>query len=336
MKELLRRLCALPVVSGDEPAFRAEMEALLSPLGEVRMLPSGTALCFLPGGSDRQPLVLLEAHLDRIGLMVTRISEKGFVHAAAVGGIDPRTLAAARVTLHTRAGGIAGVVCAVPPHLSGGSDALPETSDVAIDVGMTAERARAAVRYGDRITLDAPFTELLGDRLASPALDDRAGCAAVLEAARLLKDCRTARVAVALSAQEETAGGGAATAANAVKPDFCFASDVTFGETPDSDPSEVLKIGGGPAIGIAPCLSRRLGERIAGIAEKNGIPFQWAVMAGRTSTDADAIACAGSGVATALLSIPERYMHTASEVISLADAENTAKLMALTIGGGLL
>jgi len=336
MKDLLQALCALPIVSGDEPAFRAEMTALLAPLGEVSFLPSGTALCRLPAESDRLPVVLLEAHLDRVGLMVTRVSEKGFVHAAAVGGVDPRTLAAARVTIHSKAGAVPGVVCAVPPHLSNGDGALQKTSDVAIDIGMTAERAKELVVCGDRVTLDGAFAALLGGRIVSPALDDRAGCAAVIGAARMLENCKTAQIVVALSVQEETGGGGAVTAANAVAPDFCFASDVTFGETPDSDPNDVLKMGGGPAIGVSPCLDRRLGDALAAAAEANGIPYQWEIMAGRTGTDADPISCAGRGVRTALVSIPERYMHTASEVACLADIENTARLIALTIGGGLL
>ena len=336
MKELLRRLCALPIVSGDEPAFQKELFDLLAPLGEVSFLPSGTALCRLPARDESLPVVLLEAHLDRVGLMVTRVSEKGFVHAAGVGGVDPRTLAASRVTIHTKTGPLPGVVCAVPPHLSGGSDELQKKDDVAIDAGLTAKRAKELIGYGDRVTFDGAFTALLGGRVVSPAMDDRAGCAAVIGAARLLQSCDTARIVVALASQEETGGGGALTAANAVSPDFCFASDVTFGETPDSDPNDVLKLGGGPAIGVSPCLDRRLGEALAAAAEKAGIPYQWEVMAGRTGTDADAIAVSGRGVRTALVSVPERYMHTASEVVCLADVEHTARLIADTIGGGLL
>jgi len=335
MKTLLETFCALPCVSGDEPAFRAQMRELLAPLGEVSFLPSGTVLCRLPVKKPGLPVVLLEAHLDRIGLMVARISEKGFVHASAVGGVDPRTLAAARVTIHTKAGAVAGVVCATPPHLAEKEGALPKPADVAIDVGLTAEAARERIGYGDRITLDGPFTPLLGDRVAAPAVDDCVGCAVVVRAAELLRACKTAQIVVALCAQEEVGGAGAVTAANAVSPDFCFAVDATFAETPDSDPAAVMKLGGGPAIGFAPVLDRGLCNRLVETAKEQNIPWQAEIMTRSTGTDADHIAPAGRGVRTALVSVPERYMHTAGEVVSLADAEQTALLLAKTIGGGL-
>ena len=335
MKNLLRRLCSLPCVTGDEPQYENEIRALLSPLGEVQFLPNGTALCFLPKAGENLPTVMLEAHLDRIGLMVTRVSPRGFVHAAQAGGADPRTLAASRVTIYTKSGPIPGVICSTPPHLATG-DELPDTGDIAIDVGMSEERAKALVSPGDRITFDGEFTELLGDRVCAPGLDNRAGCAAVLHALELLHECGTANIVLALCSQEEVGGGGARTAANAVAPDFCFAVDVTFGETPDSSPNEVLRIGGGPAIGFSPALDRRLCALMRETAESNGIPWQAEVMSRTTGTDADSIAPSGRGVRTALLSVPERYMHTAGEVAAICDIENTARLIALTVGGGKL
>lgn len=334
MLRLLRELCALPCVSGDEPMTYSGLIPLTEHLGATEVLPNGTVICRLPEKKD-VPTVMLTAHLDRIGLMVTRISDKGFVRMAAVGGIDRRTLAGARVALFTKAGIIHGVVCSTPPHLSSGDGKLPSKDDIAVDVGLSAERAKELIGYGDRAVLEAPFTELLGDRVCSPALDDRAGCAVIIRAAELLRECRDYNIVLAFAAQEETGGGGALTAASFVKPDFCFAVDVTFGDAPDESEGHTVKMGGGPAVGFAPVLDRRLSEKLIDTAKAKNIPYSCEVMAGRTGTDADSVAVSGKGVRTALVSVPERYMHTTCEVVTVADCENTARLIAETIGGVL-
>ena len=335
MLKLLKRL-SLPVcVSGDEPSGQAALEELLAPLGQVSALANGTVLCRLPAKRAGLPVVMLTAHLDRIGMMVTRIAKNGFIRASAVGGVDRRSLAGARVTIHTKSGDLPGVVCATPPHLSSGNEGLPDAADTAIDAGLPYEKAKSLVGYGDRVTFDGEFTPLLGDRVCAPALDDRAGCAVVIRAAESLRDNDRAEIVLALAAQEEVGSAGAATAAFSVSPDYCFAVDVTFASTPDSDPSLVMELGKGPAVGYAPILDRRLSALLADCAARHGIPYQAEVMAGRTGTDADVIAVSGKGVRTALLSVPERYMHTAGEVVSLTDLENTARLLAETIGGAL-
>jgi len=335
MLELLRKLCALPCVSGDEPITNSGLIPLIDSLGAVETLPNGTVICRMPEKGENLPTVMLTAHLDRIGLMVTRISDKGFVHMASVGGIDRRTLAGARVALQTKSGILRGVVCSTPPHLSSGDGKLPSRDDVSVDMGLTAERARELIGYGDRAVLEAPFTELLGDRVCSPALDDRAGCAVIIRAAELLKNCDKYNIVLAFAAQEETSGGGAQTAANYVQPDFCFVVDVTFGDVPDEDDAHTVKFGGGPAVGFAPILDRRLSEKLIDTAKAKNIPWSPEVMSGRTGTDADAIVVSGKGVRTGLVSIPQRYMHTTCEIVAVADCENTARLIAETIGGGL-
>jgi len=334
MLELLKKLCALPCVSGDEPLTNSGLFPLIEHLGAVETLPNGSVICRMNEKADL-PTVMLTAHLDRIGLMVTRISDKGFIHMAAVGGIDRRNLAGARVALQTKSGILHGVVCSTPPHLSSGDGKLPSRDDVAVDMGLTAERARELIGYGDRGTLEAPFTELLGDRVCSPALDDRAGCAVIIRVAELLKNCDKYNIVLAFAAQEETAGGGAQTAANYVKPDFCFVVDVTFGDVPDEAEGHTVKFGGGPAVGFAPILDKRLSEKLIDTANAKNIPWSPEVMGERTGTDADTIVVSGRGVRTGLVSIPQRYMHTTGEIVTVSDCENTALLIAETIGGGL-
>lgn len=333
--ELLSALCAAPGVSGAEAPAAETARFLLQPLGDCRVTPLGSLLCRLPAKKEGLPRVMLTAHLDQIGLMVTRVTEKGFLKAAPCGGLDGRSLAGARVTVQTASGPLPGVVCAVPPHLADGKKTLPKADESAVDVGLSGERAAELVRCGDRVTLDGPLTRLLADRVCGASLDDRAGCAAVIRAAELLRDRGGAELVVALVTQEEINSSGAATAAFSTAPDCAVAVDVTVGLAPDERPEQCGVMGGGPMVGFAPILDRRLSKRFVELAGREGIPCQYEVMTGKTGTDCDAIAPARAGIPTALISIPLRFMHTPSEVASLSDIENAARLIAAGVGGGL-
>lgn len=335
MQEMLKTLCMAGGVSGDENEAIDEAEKLLAPLGDIERTALGSIICRLPKNGEKLPEVMLTAHIDRIGLMVTRITEKGFLKAAPCGGADRRSLSGARVTVHTKSGKLPGVIIATPPHLSDGKTAPPKAEELAVDIGFDRQQALKRVELGDRITFDGEYTPLLSDRVASPALDDRSGCAAVIRAAELLRDCRKANISVALVSQEETGSAGAATAANILAPDYAFAVDVSMALTPDDRAEDCGEMGKGPMIGISPILSRSLSELLIETAKHKNIPWQTEVMAGRTGTDADVIAVSGKGVRTATVSIPLRFMHTAGEIASVTDIENTARLIAETVGGGL-
>ncbi len=335
MLELLKTLCPATGVSGDEAEAAKVAEQLLSPLGQVTHTPLGSVLCHLPPARPGLPRVMLAAHLDQVGLIVTRVTDKGFLKVAACGGPDRRTLAGARVTVHTACCKLPGVVVATPPHLSDGKTKTAKPEDVAVDIGFSAEAAREKVAPGDRITLDGALEPLFSDRICSAALDDRAGCAAIIRAAELLKNTEKAEIIVALVSQEEVGSSGAATSAFAVAPDFAFVVDVSMGLAPDEKAESCGEMGKGPMIGVAPILDRRLSRLLVETAKRANIPWQMEVMAGRTGTDADAIAVSGRGVRTAIVSVPLRFMHTPGEVVALCDVENTARLIAETVGGGL-
>lgn len=167
----LEILCAAPGVSGDEGGAAEAAEFLLSPLGEVTRTPLGSVLCRMKPARAGLPHVMLTAHLDSIGMMVTQITDKGFVKAAPCGGLDRRSLSGARVTVHATGEGretLPGVILATPPHLSDGKSIPPKADRLVVDIGMGAEAARRKLNYGDRITLDGPLTPLLGDRVAAP------------------------------------------------------------------------------------------------------------------------------------------------------------------------
>lgn len=318
-------------VSGEEHTAFAAITPLLTPLGRVEETPLQSLLCHLPPKKENLPRVLLAAHLDRIGLMVSAITETGLLETVPCGGPDRRSLAAARVTVQTDTGLLPGVLVPQPSE-----EHQPMKTDTAkITLGLPAETVRSLVQPGDRISFDGELTPLLGDRVTGAALDDRAGCAAIWRAGQLLADCDTAAVTLAFLSQEEVGSAGGRTVAAALSPDIAFAVDVSFADTPDDTESGCGRLGGGPMIGFAPILDRRLSRGLQQIAAAESIPCQTEVMAGRTGTDADQIAIAGGGVRTGLVSIPLRFMHTPHEVIACSDVEETARLLAAAVRGAI-
>ena len=324
-----RKLCEAPGPSGRECAAYAAAKELLSPMGEVKRTPLGSLLCCVNEGKEGAPHLLLEAHLDQIGFIVTRV-EEGFLRFSKIGGIDARWLPATPVVIHA-AGDYPGIITSVPPHLAGdGSDHSIKIENLLIDTGFTAETAAKLFAPGDIVTFAAKPVELQNKRLAGPALDDRIGCAAVIAAAEE-PDCR---VTVLLSSMEEVGGQGAETGGFTSQPDYAIAVDVSFGDGFGCAPEKTSPLGGGTMLGYAPTLNRDFTLKLKKLAEENNIPLQHEPMGGRTGTDADELATAGRGIKMALLSIPLRSMHTVAETIDPEDAANTARLMALAAKEG--
>ncbi|MEG0854041.1 MAG: M20/M25/M40 family metallo-hydrolase [Angelakisella sp.] len=328
MIDLAKALTSVAGVAGREnPAAQVAME-YLKPLGEVQVSPLGNVSCTVCTGKQGGRHIMLEAHLDRIGLVVSRLEENGFLRVANVGGFDRRLLPAAPVTIHAESGTYAGVIGSVPPHLADAKDKPLKIEELAVDTGYSTEEAKKLFCPGDIITLDSSFITLAGGRFAAAAMDDRIGCVAVIAAAEEIKklnpDCR---VTVLLSVQEETGGAGARTSAFAIAPDEAIAVDVSFGEGFGSPAVKCGKMGGGTMIGIAPILNRAMTRKLIELATRHEIPNQTEVMGGSTGTDADGIAISAGGVKTALLSIPLLNMHTVVETASVEDVCATARLM---------
>lgn len=273
--------------------------------------------------------VLLDAHLDRIGLVVRGIDSKGFLLIDKVGGIDERVLTGTEVTVYSKEV-LNGVICSTPPHLL--SDADKEkgvlVSALAVDIGFSKEEAEKIVSIGDRIIVKSEFSSLCGTKIATGALDNRCGAASlILAAEHLSNSLKNVALTVVLSSQEETMGSGAKCAAYSNYCDYAIVVDVGFGSDCYTDKSETIDLAKGVSIGISPVLDRKLTMKLKSIAEEENIPYQHDVMSGRTGTNADNICTAKSGIKTALLSIPLKYMHTPVEVIDLKDVEYTAKLI---------
>ena len=329
IQELIFNLCTAHGVSGDENAAASVAEQYLSAFAETSVDRNGNVIAVC-GNPSAEKTILLDAHLDQIGLIVTDINESGFVKVEACGGIDVRTL---QNEVFETKDGARGTVCCLPPHLSDGSESKAEPmSKVWLDFGMSREEVQEHLETGDTLTFSEKPAMLLNGRISSPALDNRSSVAALIAAGELVKDARDYKVVILLSVQEETYGTGAATGAFSQEPDEAIVVDVSFASQPDvSGQYAGIELGKGPMIGIAPILNRDMTDTLAKLAQSLNMPFQYEPLPGSTGTNADKITVSRCGVKTALISIPERYMHTQSEVLDPADVENTARLIAAYI-----
>lgn len=333
LKKTVMSLADAYGVSGDE---NSAAELALSYLKEY------TSDCYIKNGSvfgnfgkreEGKKHILIDAHIDQIGFVVTYITDDGFLKISNCGGIDRRLLLAQQVIVLGKEN-VRGVICSIPPHLEKGSDEskVPELSDICIDVGMTKEQAEKVISLGDKIVFSQHCADLLGDRITGAALDDRCGVAAVLRAVDILKNEKpSCSYTVLFSTQEEVGERGAKIGVYDVDPDIAIAVDVSFALTSDDSELKCGHMGKGCMIGIAPTLDRELSKEMMRIAEKNGLSYQTEVMSGETGTNADRFSVNAGGVKAVTLSVPLKYMHTPVEVISLSDVENTAQLIAAYI-----
>ena len=327
IKELCFSLSEKNGTSGDESYVCAYAKSLLSEYMETKIDVLGNVVGTMGEGKTH---ILLDAHIDQIGLVVRHIDDKGFLLIDKVGGPDLRVLTGAEVTVHGKED-IFGVISSVPPHLQKG-DSKNEAVDLktmAVDIGYTKAKAEEIVSVGDRVTLRVPQFELTDGKIVSSSFDDRCCVAVILRTLEMTKGkLNNLKVSALFSVQEETGGSGAKTGSFSLMPDIAVALDVGFGDDPYTDKSQTIALGKGPSIGISPTLDKGLTNELKSICIASNIPFQHDVMGGRTGTNADSINNTGCGIKTALLSVPLRYMHTGCEVISVDDIENTAKLLA--------
>lgn len=338
--EFLERLLNAHGPSGFEtrPAgvWRGEARTFAS---EVRTDVSGNSVAVVnPSGTPR---VMLAGHIDEIGLQITHIDEDGFLFFDEIGGWDPQVLVGQRVRILSKDGKPAGVVGKKPIHLikSEEREKASKIRDLWVDVGAASreEVVELGIRVGDPMVLDAGVLRLANDRIASRAIDNRIGAYVVLETLRLLsEDPGNACSMAVATVQEEIGftGGGARASAFSLEPDLALVVDVTFStDVPDLEKRELgeHKIGGGPVISRGSAAHPVVFELLAEVARREGIPHSYQAAPKATRTDADAIHLARSGVPTGLVSVPNRYMHSPSELVSLEDLDRTARLLAAFI-----
>ena len=287
------------------------------------------------GGEDPPRRVMLAAHMDEIGMMVTEVRE-GFLLVQRISGVDNRVMPAQPVVVHGREP-LPGIVAATPPHLLSGSDRknYPSWDSLMVDVGLPAERVEELVRPGDIVTVDAPLIDLGKHQVAGKALDDRACVAVMTVCLNHLQSLRHSwDIYAAATVQEEFGNyNGARTAAHEIDPDIAIALDVTFGKQPGVNGPDAVDVGGGPALSYGPNFHIRLYDAIQDTAKTLEMSLQDDVITGRSGTDAWGIQVARLGIPTALLNVPVRNMHSPVETVDMRDIERAGRLLAHFIAG---
>ena len=335
--DFLKAIQETPSPSGfEQPVQRIVRDRMRSVATSVETDVHGNVIVALnPKG---HPRVMLAGHCDQIGLMVRYIDDNGYVFFAAIGGIDPSVLPGSRVTVHTKHGPIEGVIGRKPIHVlkpeeRGGKS---ELRDMWVDIGAKNKKdTQQVISIGDPITFRLEMVHLGGDLVTSPAFDNKCGTFVVMEA---LRHCATRKISCALFAvstvQEEIGLRGAKTACYGIDPQVGIAVDVTHAtDYPDIDKrvNGDVKMGAGPTISRGPNVNPALESMLVKTAKRKRIAFQMEAAPMGTPTDANVMQLSRSGVASALIGIPNRYMHTQVEVVSLADLEAAAKLIAETV-----
>jgi endoglucanase len=285
-----------------------------------------------------RPVAVIEGHIDEIGFMITHVDEQGYLWFDRIGGWDIQVLLGQRVLILGTRGDVVGVIGRKAAHIleDRDKDRVPPIRELWIDIGAAnREEALERVQVGDPAVLDADFRQLTDDRIASRSLDNRVGAYVALETLRLLGIDRPGVDAFALAAtQEETSFAGAFTATYSLRPTVAVVLDVTHAtDYPGADKrlDGEITIGGGPVLSRGASLNLPAYHMIRETAEREGIPYQLQGAPRSSGTDADAIIKVASGVATVLVSIPNRYMHSPNELVSLSDLEQSAKLIAAFI-----
>jgi len=333
-REFFEKLLTTPSPSGYESPAQEIVRQYATPFAdEVKTDTHGNVIVVK---NPEAPLrVMLAGHCDQIGLIVTHVDSSGFVYTQSIGGWDTQVLLGQRMTVWTDAGPVLGVIARKPTHLlsSGERGKAPEIKDLWIDIGAANQaEANKLVRIGDSVTVELRFQRMRNQRAISPGMDDKCGVWVVMEALRRVdkSKLKCALYAVA-TVQEEIGLRGATTSAFGVDPHVGIAVDVTHATdcpTIDKRKNGDVRLGKGPVIGRGPNMNPKVVERLLEAAKAHEIPHQIAASGRATGTDANALQITRAGVAAALVSIPNRYMHSPVEMLSLADLDRAAELLA--------
>lgn len=328
----LKDVCEAPGVSGYEQHTANIIKAAMCRYAdEVRQDKMGNVAFYKKGrGEEPRVKILLAAHMDEIGLMVTKVDEGGFLRFTQVGGIDPRTIVGQEVLLYGRTV-LPGVIGAKPPHLVTAEEQGKghEMDDLHIDLALPEEEVRKLVRPGDLAVIRREAIALAGNSFAAKALDDRAGVAAMLCCLHELERMHhNADVIAVATVQEEVGVRGATIAAYGIVPDIGIAIDVTHGDMPGVPETRTAGMGKGPTVTVGPNIQQKINDELIRLAKEYRIPYQVEVYPGPTGTDARAIQITRGGIPTGLVSIPLRYMHTSVELVDVEDIKHAGRLLA--------
>lgn len=325
-----------PSPSGFEESIQELVRTYIAPHAQqVRTDVHGNLIASI--GNAAGPRLMYAGHCDQIGMLISHIDDQGFLYAQTIGGWDPQQLVGQSMTIWTDAGPVPAVISRKPIHLltSEERSKVVEFADLWLDIGAKDKSQAAEVaRIGDPVTLQLGYRELIGDLVSGPGMDNTSGMWTVIEALRRAAeksdslDCHLFSVA---TVQEEIGLRGAKTAAGSIDPSVAIAVDVTHASdcpTIDKKNQGDIDVGGGPVIFRGPNINAKVAARLIELCEAEQIPYQVAAIGRAASNDANALQIHGGGVATGLVAIPNRYMHSAVEVVSLADIDHAATLLA--------
>jgi tetrahedral aminopeptidase len=334
LNNLLIELISAPGLSGHEKPVREIIHKAWSPMvDEIKTSRIGSLYAFKRGrGPEPRPSILLSAHMDAIGLMVTGIVD-GFLRLAEIGGIDHRVLPGQLVTVHGRQD-LPGVIVQPPDRLL--SDDLKNSpvprEHLLVDTGLTAREVTRQVRLGDLVSFAQPPLDLGEDVIAGHSLDNRASVVAVTHTLELLQSqAHNWDVWALASVQEEETMAGASTSAFELRPTLAVAIDVTFGKSSGANDFRTFPVGKGPTLGWGPNIHPYLHKIFKETADQMEIPYAVEVMPRHSGTDAYAIQVVAEGIPAMVVSIPLRYMHTPVELVTLKDIRRAGRLIAEVI-----
>jgi len=326
---LLKELCAAHGPSGFESNVADLVERLAAPyVDELRRDALGNLIARKKGQREGAS-IMMAAHMDEIGFLVSGRKES-FLQVAAVGGLDPRVLPGQEVWVHGREK-LKGIVASLPPHVLSQEDRgkVAQIHQLYVDVGLGEEALSEKVRVGDPVTMAVESVSMKGGCMSGKSMDDRAGLACMLLAlSRLAAMKHPWDVYAVATVQEEVGLKGAQVSAFGVEPTVAIAIDVAHGNMPGTDEGDTVDFRKGPAIAFGPNISPVVCERLTATADKHGIPWQREAVPGRSGTDAWSMQVVRSGIPTAIVGLPLRYMHTAVEMIHLKTVERAARLLA--------
>ncbi len=330
MKQKLMNFAESRGISGFEFSITEQVKGLFAPFcHQVESDPMGNVVGTIFADDPKAKSVMIEAHMDAIGLMVSDISEDGFLSFVPVGGVDGAILPAAEVTVFGKEP-LFGVIGAKPPHLqSGGEEDAAKISDMVIDIGLSGKRAKELVSIGDMVCFREPAKALSKKVLSARSFDDRAGIFSLLLCLKALQGIKLPfHLHVVAAVQEEVGLRGAMMVSERLAPDCAFVVDVCHGDTPDAGAESIFKLGSGAVISFGPNIHPYLSDLAKNVAKREKIAASYDADGGDTGTDAWAVQVAGLGIPVLLLSIPLRYMHTTVETLHYDDVKAVGELLA--------
>ncbi len=334
-KEILKRLCSIMTVTGCERNAHGEIKAMFSSdFDEIKTDHAGNIILIKRSTHPTKsikPSLLLDAHMDEVGMIVSGITDEGFLRVTSVGGIDRKLLPSAEVTVYGSDRLYGTVVSYSASYDREKSEKTPEWNDILIDIGYTKEESEKLVSLGTPVGYRYSGDELLNGRITGRGFDDKSCAAAILTAVINTPSSEMLYNAyVILSTGEENGRGGVSCAAHEINPDYALICDVNFAKQPDT-PDGTSKLESGPMISVSAATSRHFTKHVINLAKENEIPYTTTIEPTSTGTNAECVACVNEGIPTAVIGLPLAGMHTFNEEISLVDAESTVKLISKLI-----